>query len=58
MFLFSQADVKAQLSDSRDVYTSLARTVSLVSHLRTGWVLVVKDDSMKFLARVVEKKLV
>lgn len=27
----SQADVKAELSDSRDVYASLWRTVSLIS---------------------------
>lgn len=44
----SQADVKAKLSDSRDVCASLWRTVSVLSHLSTGWVLEVKDDSMNF----------
>lgn len=44
----SQADIKAKLSDSRDVYASLWRTVSVVSHFRTGWILVVKDGCMNF----------
>lgn len=44
----SQADVKAKLSGSRDIYASLWRTVSVVSHLMTGWILVVKDGCMNF----------
>lgn len=44
----SQADVEAKLSDSRDVCALLWRTVSVVSHLRTDCVLVVKDDPMNF----------